>query len=885
MVGAAALAANSIYLALITFLEWATGRPLQNYFYQYMFLAHLVLGLLIVVPFALFVILHVVAARHRRNRLALRTGYSLGSASVALLVTGLVLVRFGWFEIRDPRSRAVAYWLHALLPLAAASLYVWHREKGGRFRAGRAWASFAAVAALSVALAVVHALNPRPTSGTPREGDRLFSPSLVRTEQGRLLPLRALTNNEYCKTCHADAYQGWLHSAHRFSSFNNPFYLASVKETRKVVQQRDGDVRGSRWCAGCHDPVPLLSGTFDTASLEEPIEPTGQAGITCTVCHGITAVNSTRGNGDYLIEEPLQYPFAYSASPLLQYVNRQLVKAKPAFHRRTFLKPVHRTTEFCSACHKVHIPSEVTKYKDFLRGQNHYDGFLLSAASGHGARSFYYPPVAQRACAGCHMPLAPSTDFGARLFDGADQLSVHNHLFAAANTALPFLRHDAPTVRAAQTFLADVARVDIFGVKTGGAIDGALRAPLRPAVPALRPGASYLLETVVRTLKVGHPFTQGTADSNEIWLEVTASSGGRVIARSGALEEGAVDPNAHFISVYMLDRQGRRVDRRNVQDIFVPLYDHQIPPSAAAVVHYGLEVPAGITAPIEVEVKLQYRKFTRFFTKYSLGPAAPELPVTTIASDRIAFPIELAPPPDAAPASPVKTWERWNDYGIGLLLEGTTGSEKGELRQAADAFAEVERLGRPDGPLNLARVFFKEGRLDDAVSALRRAAAAGAPPWTVAWLSGLVNKENGFLDQAIADFARVLATGPSEVGARRFDFSADYEVINELGQALFERAKLERGPSAEAGRRQLLQRAAAQFERTLQLDSENVTAHYVLSLIYGQLGDARRAADHAALHARYKPDDNARDRAIATHRLANAAANHAAQSIVIYQLR
>ena len=67
--------------------------------------------------------------------------------------------------------------------------------------------------------------------------------------------------------------------------------------------------------------------------------------------------------------------------------------------------------------------------------------------------------------------------------------------------------------------------------------------------------------------------------------------------------------------------------------------------------------------------------------------------------------------------------------------------------------------------------------------------------------------------------------------------------------------------------------------------AENVTAHYALSLIYSQLGDTRRGADHAALHARYKPDDNARDHAIATHRLANAAANHAAQSIVIYPLR
>jgi len=301
LAAAAALAANSVYLAAITFVEWTSSRTLQNYFYQYMFLAHLALGLAIVVPFLVFVVLHVTAARGRRNRMALRTGYALGAAALAMLATGVVLVRFGFFEIHDPRVRAFVYWCHALLPIVAATLYVWHRERGGRFRRGRAIASFGAVAAAATTLLAVHAMNPHPRSGTPKEGERFFSPSLARTGEGRLLPLRVLTMNAYCRTCHADAYESWSHSAHRFSSFNNPFYLASVKETRQVTERRDGNARGSRWCAGCHDPVPLLSGTFDTASLEEPIEPTGQAGITCTVCHGITQVNSTRGNGDYLI--------------------------------------------------------------------------------------------------------------------------------------------------------------------------------------------------------------------------------------------------------------------------------------------------------------------------------------------------------------------------------------------------------------------------------------------------------------------------------------------------------------------------------------------------------------------------------------------------------
>ena len=127
-----------------------------------------------------------------------------------------------------------------------------------------------------------------------------------------------------------------------------------------------------------------------------------------------------------------------------------------------------------------------------------------------------------------------------------------------------------------------VMRVDIFGIKDGGAIDGALTAPIRPGVAALEPGRRYLLETVVRTVKMGHLFTQGTADSNEVWLDVTLSIGDEVVGRSGGRSaDGQVDPWSHFINAFVLDRDGNRIDRRNAQDIFVALYNHQIPPGAA----------------------------------------------------------------------------------------------------------------------------------------------------------------------------------------------------------------------------------------------------------------------------------------------------------------
>src|SRR5262249_11360854 len=228
------------------------------------------------------------------------------------------------------------------------------------------------------------------------------------------------------------------------------------------------------------------------------------------------------------------------------------------------------------------------------------------------------------------------------------------------------------------------------------------------------------------------------------------------------------------------------------------------------------------------------------------------------------------PSPRAAPApstinsqpSTIPEWQRWNDYGIALLLEGNRGAEKGELIQAEQAFAQVEKLGRADGPINLARVYLKEGRLDEAVTTLRRAARCDppGPRWTVAWLNGLVDKQNGFLDQAIADFRGILEDRYPELDQRGFDFSKDYEVINELGQTFLERAKGERANPVR--QKEFLEHALEQFQKTLTLDLENLTAQYNLALIYSQLGDEAKAGSHRQEHEKFRPDDNAKDRAI-----------------------
>lgn len=895
----ALLAVNSFYLSGVRVAEAATGETYQNWFYISMFLLHLAVGALFVLPVIWFGLAHMRNARSRPNRRAVKVGYALFGTALVLLFSGIVLTRIeGVITVNDPTVRGVAYWLHVLAPLVAAWLFVLHRLAGKRIN----WRLGARVAAAAVVLVgvalVLQFQDPRAWNVEgPASGEQYFFPSLARTASGGFIPEHALSNDAYCLDCHGDIHSRWAYSAHRFSSFNNPAYSFSVQQTRDKAYERSGDVQASRFCAGCHDPVIFFSGAFDDPDFDID-QPAAHAGITCTSCHAITHINSPRGNADYTIEEPQHYPFAFSDSGVLRFVNHQLVKAKPELHKRTFLKPLHTTSEFCGSCHKVHLPEELNHYK-FLRGQNHYDSHLLSGVSGHGVASFYYPPKAEPNCNGCHMELLPSDDFGSRRYAASEQpevTQVHDHLFPSANTGIPHLL-DFPdwVIEAHREFNEGVVDVDIFGVKPGGTIEDELIAPLRPEVPALEPGEDYLLEVVVRTLGLGHHLTQGTADSNQLWLDIEVRDElGNLVGRSGGLGEGnRVDPWSHFINVYMLDRDGARIDRRNAEDIFVPLYDHQIPPGAGDVVHYRLEVPpAGAATALTVEAALRYRKFDTTYLRHIYGPeTANELPILDLARDSVTFRVGGAAAPDAEssvaatrePAKPL--WQRWNDYGIGLLRKGGTG--RGELRQAIEAFTRVEELGRPDGPLNLARVYLAQGTVrDDAIAALERAAAFDppAPSWSVAWFSGLVNLQNGAVDDAISNFRSILEADSEEMRRRGFDFSRDVRLHNELGLALFERAKRERGPARADARAERLQEARESFDRALVIDPENVTAHYNLGLIHAQLGESDSAVRHREFHARYKPDDNARDRAIAIARRADAAADHAAEAIVIYDL-
>ncbi len=191
---------------------------------------------------------------------------------------------------------------------------------------------------------------------------------------------------------------------------------------------------------------------------------------------------------------------------------------------------------------------------------------------------------------------------------------------------------------------------------------------------------------------------------------------------------------------------------------------------------------------------------------------------------------------DPSPIKPELAWQRWNDYGIGLFLEGgDKGGQKGELKQAEEAFKKVAEIGQADGWVNLGRVYQREGRIPEALDALEKAAKHPKPtaPWVISWLSAQIDERNGFLDEAIAKYEAVLNT---KIPERKFDFSEDYEVINFLGRALYSRARQE--PLKSPKRVEFLKKTVAAYRRTLAVDSENVFAHNGLGIAYADLAAA-----------------------------------------------
>lgn len=822
VVGLAVLVfADTLYLVgvrLLEFLGLEVGGPgaASSLFFQTALLGHSVIATLFVVLVGLFVALHLPKVWRRRHASSIVSGLLTLVVCAGLLLTGLFVLT----EAATRQHRWV-WWLHVGGAVALPLLYVAHRRSSVvRFRTATAGRFAQVVAGLTLVFGVGHAvvgqIDPPPVAAEappPAANDIAMErygvvPPGFASPLGAFYPSPATTSNrgrvnsaavvgpsppspasvrekveavgfyagdgigaESCVRCHPDVVEQWETSAHRFSSFNNPFYEASIELLRNddgernpllaVHRQRtdgpsgDGTAK-SRWCGACHDPALLFTGRMD-----EPIDRTSveaQAGLTCLTCHGIRTLHDRTGNGNYVLRAttPNLYVFSDAREPgIRRMIHDAALRARPEAHRAAMVADMVRKPEFCGTCHKVSLRDPLNDYR-WLRGQNEFDTWENSGVSREGAQTFYLPPN-RRVCQDCHMPpeAAPLGDVAA--VDG----QVRSHRFVAANTALPFIRGDTATLRRVEAFLQDeIVSVDVFGWRTADGRRVERGVGERIAVP---PGSQIEIDIVVRNLGTGHSFPGGTLDSNEGWLEVRLlDEAGAVVAQNGGLDgAGHLDPEAHVYRALFVDTAGRAIDRRNPQDIRALVFVNAIGPGTANLAHYRLLVPARPGRYV-LDARLQWRKFNRGYSEfvYDMVPeafpghdAAPQLPITTVARAQVVLDVDTQPP--ASGGAEDSDWMRWNDFGIASIRESRT-------RTAEEAFARVSALApeRPDGPMNLARVALAEGDVEQALDHLEEAERRAPDDARVSWIRGEAHLSDGNYGAAISAYRRTLASFP-----------------------------------------------------------------------------------------------------------------------------
>ncbi len=712
-----------------------------------------------------------------------------------------------------------------------------------------------------------------------------FFPSSAKTNVGGIIPSNFFMDSAKCGECHKDIYMQWKSSMHHFSSFNNQFYRKAVEYMQDVVGTRPSkwcagchdhavffngrfdrpireqidtpEARAGLACTSCHSIVHV-GGTMGNGDFTIQYPP-------------LHELASSRN------------PVIQAADKFLTYLDPEPHRRT---FLKPFMR--EQPAEFCSACHKVHLDVPVNQYR-WIRGFNDYDNWQASGVSGQGARSFYYPPksmtcadchmpkvasqdpgnrdgfVHSHRFAAANMAVAYAND------DRDQMRAVRNFLesgfittdiFAIApETAspVPMVRREGEGPQLSSTFAVGEEAEQQRQVYLRDV--GQVAAPIDAASPRIEPGSTVRVDVVVRTRAIGHFFPAGTIDAFDVWLELKGTDAtGRTIYWSGMVEDGGKGPverGAHFYRAYLIDREGNPINKRNAWAARSTLYVRLIPPGAADVAHFRVRIPKDAKGPITLDARLNYRKFSWYYTQFAYAgqpgagtfaadfdsrpftflPAAipgdvsgeikhriPQLPILTLAKAEAR--LELGgSAPVWQPVVRKQDRERWNDWGIGLLLQG-------DLKGAEYAFKKVTAAepGYADGWLNVARALVQEGETDAAKPYLKRALEINSRLGRIWFFKAMVEKADGDYDGALASLRRAEAQYPR-----------DRVVLNQIGRVLF----LKRDYAG----------AARALQGVLAVDPEDLQAHYNLMLACRGMGDSARAGREEALFLRFKADE------------------------------
>jgi hypothetical protein len=302
-------------------------------------------------------------------------------------------------------------------------------------------------------------------------------PALLSAQENKGPEYNRYLPSSVCQACHTNIFDQHAQSQHA-KAFTDPVFQGQYfKELLPQAEKDPKLLQEAKACIGCHSPIDFMKHN-ESAILKDEVNP-GLSGVTCDFCHTIAGYDGEMpGNGNYISEPSAERKLG----PFIHEYNWHHVYSQ-----------LQTKSEFCAICHNatnrygLEIKSTFTEWKNSRFAEEHIQcqdchmnslGFLVAGK-----------PIYESGWA-AYMPLGRGVPYRSLLY---------THRFPGAHS-----------------------RTQIFGT-------GSLTLTIETEKSVVSPGDKIIVHILVDNSRTGHKMPSGSADLRQLWLELSAFNGDKII--------------------------------------------------------------------------------------------------------------------------------------------------------------------------------------------------------------------------------------------------------------------------------------------------------------------------------------------------------------------
>jgi hypothetical protein len=395
-----------------------------------------------------------------------------------------------------------------------------------------------------------------------------FGLSMIRTSDQGPADLDLFQPTETCGVCHPRQLEELKGSMH-LASHTDPLYRATAELARK-----EAGPKVYAFCSGCHSPAGVLTGLIP-AKPDQQLPAEAKAGVTCDVCHQISALTGVTGPW----KEPANASFAIQQGMIKYGPYGNIAENRSHTGEK---KDFFGSSEYCASCHTVIQP---------------LNGFHIEATYDEWKGGIFFQKGIQ--CQDCHMrtveeaqkvaqTLQPLALAGKSVMDGADR-PIYRHYFVGGNANADVLAGGKTHAQMAEARLKGAARLEI-------------KSPWKAQA-----GKQWRLDVLVHNVAAGHNIPSAVTELRRMWVDLEVRDAhGKILFRIPGLDEhGNPRPGAIAFGAIAGDSAGKASFRPWEMTQF--LWKRTIPPKSFTQDMVRFMLPADVSGPLHVEARLLYQ--------------------------------------------------------------------------------------------------------------------------------------------------------------------------------------------------------------------------------------------------------------------------------------